>query len=229
MKFTPFVAVVCLLSVLAAPAAAQPTNLRKWRDRLLYRYHYMQLEPDRLPRQVFSPEHDNVRRRYFCFTYKITNNGEKPFLLRPVFDLRTDTGKTYTEVSREDVLQRIRTLNEQEYFSTPELIQHLREEEGNDGRPLLAPGKSICGVAIFPTIDPAADFLEIYAFGLTDSFKIETRDDQRTPFVEARVITYFRPGDRFHPDRHLSLYSQDWVYVHVDLTELRHGVLPKEW
>ena len=229
MKLTPLVALGCLVSLLAAPASAQPTDLRKWRDRLLHRYRYMQLEPDNLPRQVFSTGHDNVRRRYFCFTYKITNSGEKPFRLRPVFDLRTDTGKTYAEVAREDVLQKIRELNGQDYFTTRGLVEHLREEEGNDGEPLLAPGKSVYGVAIFPPVEPAADFIEIYAFGLTNSFKVETRDGQPTPFIEARVITYYRPGDEFHPDRALSLYSQDWVYVDVNLTELKHGVLPKEW
>jgi len=219
---------VCLVLTMAIQSSAQQTDTRKWRNRLLQKYVYMKIEPDYLPRTIFARELDNVKHRYLCFTYKLSNVGEKPFVLRPAFELRTDTGKVYPEVSREDVRKEVSAKNDREYLSTLQIIKKLAEEN-EDGRPYFEPEDSLYGVAIFPPIDPAADLLQIYAYGLTDSFKIEEREGKRVPMVEARVVTFHRPGDRHHPDRNMSLAEEDWAYVDVQLTEVDPKLLPKAW
>ena len=219
---------VSLVLTMAIGGSAQQTDTRKWRNRLLQKYQYMKLETDLLPRTIFARETDNVKHRYLCFTYKLSNVGEKPFVLRPAFELRTDTEKVYPEASREDVRKEVSAKNGREYLSTLQIIKKLAEEN-EDGRPSFEPEDLLYGVAIFPPIDPAADLLEIYAYGLTDSFKIEEREGKRVPMVEARVVTFHRPGDRHHPDRNMSLAEEDWVYVDVHLTKVDPKLLPKAW
>lgn len=217
---------VCLVLTMVIHAPAQQTDMRKWRDRLLQKYLYMKIETDLLPRVVFAREVDNVNQRYLCVTYKLSNVGEKPFVLRPAFELRTDTDKVYAEVSREDVRKEVSVKNGREYLSTTQIVKKLAEDN-EDGKPVFKPEDSLYGVAIFPPVDPAADFLKVYAYGLTDSFKIEEREGKRVAMVEACVLTFHRPGDRHHPDRNMSLADEEWVYVDVKLTQVNPKLLPK--
>lgn len=228
MKPLKIVLAVCLVLTMAIHSPAQQTDTRKWRDRLLHKYVYMKIEMDLLPRTVFAREVDNVKHRYLCMTYKLSNVGEKPFTLRPAFELRTDTGKVYAEITREDVRKEVSVKNGREYLSTIQIVKKLAEENKGD-KPVFEPEGVLYGVAIFPPVDPAADLLEVYAYGLTDSYKIEERDGKRVALVEARVLAFHRPGDRHHPDRNMSLSDEDWVYVDVTLTKIDAKLLPKAW
>jgi len=224
-------AVAGALAMLAACAWGEERDLHKWQNRLLEGYQYMRLTVDRLPRVVLAENGDEGPRQYFVFTYRLSNVSEKPFVLKPVFELHADSGAVYPEVFREDVLHKVRLMNGFDYLSTRQIVEKLLVDPASGQRrqaPVLMPGESLFGAAIFHEIDPRADKLDVYAFGLANSFRIEKRDEGRVPMLEARVLQFYRPGDRFHEERPIELASEDWKFVAVPLTKLDPELLPLE-
>ncbi|MFH0965399.1 MAG: hypothetical protein V2A58_15475 [Planctomycetota bacterium] len=224
-------AVATILALIAVCASAEERNLQKWQNRLLEGYQYMRLTVDRLPRMVLLENGPEGPRRYFVFTYRLSNISEKPFVLRPCFELHADTDANYPEVFSEDVLHQVRLMNGTDYLSTQQVLQRLLVDPKTGERkkdPLLMPGDSVFGAAVFHEINPKADHLDVYAFGLANSFKVEQSDHTRVPMIEARVVSFYRPGDRFHPERDIELASEDWKFVPVPLTMLNPALLPPQ-
>ena len=105
----------------------------------------------------------------------------------------------------------------------------IDEETGERRKePLFLPGQTLYGAAAFEEVDTRIDELKVYGYGLTDSYRIRQQDGKRVTLIEARVASFRRPGDRFHPDRETTLEAEDWEYLELKLKHLNPQLLPEE-
>ena len=114
-------------------------------------------------------------------------------------------------------------------FTKTNIFGVFDEETGERRKePLFLPGQTLYGAAAFEEVDARIDELKVYGYGLTDSYRIRRQDGKRVTLIEARVASFRRPGDRFHPDRETTLEAEDWEYLELKLKHLNPQLLPEE-
>lgn len=115
-------------------------------------------------RFIRVPGADGQERLLWYMIYHVKNNGEKPYLFLPRFELQShDVQQTYAE--------RI----------APDVVQAIREREDKNRRLLttaeisgeIPTGADVWGVVTWEGVDPRTDRFTIYIHGLTNVYKWE--------------------------------------------------------
>ncbi len=115
---------------------------------------------------------------------------------------RTDGGKTYTAGV---------------YPGAEEWVENRfgKDIQGFNGiRGAIKPGETKRGVAVFKSVDPAADKLVLFVQGLTGDYKMEKGENGKlSPMYRTLKIAFYRPGDAWEVAVDpVTLESKEWIW-----------------
>ena len=226
----------CSVLVLVA-SGADARRASKWAAYLETGFTYMDVKTGPL-RRTSVLHGDGVTYPYHYVIYKATNRGKEAFAIYPSVRLMMESGGRNADVLVGAVRETLQQQLNRDLFSSIEIDKKLRKEHaqellrsGSDpksARPMLMPGKSITGLAVFANIDPAADVMELVITGLTDSYRIETVHGKKRILTEAYTVEFYRPGDEYHPARtYVEMRKPKWRFVPVRRLSFSTDLVPK--
>ncbi len=190
-KALSFLAVLAVLTAGAYVHAQRLMRLDSW-----------ELDYKGRPPRVIEIREDMDLRSYTYVIYEVTNNTDTEIDFHPAFEIETNEARIRRAVSRPDVFARInaRSLHE---------LKPFRSMKGP-----IRPGETKRGVAIFETVDTAANTLTVYVSGLTGDFVTRTLEDgQVKALYRTYKSVYYRPGDGFQVTLEpVSLVSSEWIW-----------------
>lgn len=151
------------------------------------------------------------RRLVWYMVYRIVNRTGEPRLFVPRFQLKTDTGKIYTDV----VLPKAQYVIQ----ATEDPLTPLANSVTVCG--LIPPTtdegveKAVYGVATWVGVDPETDAFSIFVRGLSNGFRVidDEQTGQRIVLRKELELRFARPGDEFEPtSREIRFLEAQWVY-----------------
>jgi hypothetical protein len=162
------------------------------------------------------------RRQIHYLWYRVVNRTGKPRMFAPQFTLVTDTGKRYEDMVIPQAIDVIRNREDptRPLLGAVTVMGILPPSGGKEGV-----DDAIDGVAVWETIDPAADAFKVYVRGLSDGYQEvalpasnegnNAADTKTITRYKTLEIDFLRPGDdRKLNEReiHLADPPYEWVY-----------------
>lgn len=151
------------------------------------------------------------RQLVWYMVYRVVNRTGEPRLFVPRFQLKTDTGKIYTDV----VLPKAQFVIQ----ATEDPLTPLANSVSVCG--MIPPSQdegveqAVYGVATWVGVDPATDAFSIFVRGLSNGFLVvdNPQTGERLVLRKELELRFARPGDEFEPkSREIRFLDAQWVY-----------------